>query len=189
MTSSSSRDCWRLNGGDDLLSRRHPNRDPMTSPAMSSAYSIHELTPNDVSMLRSLNVMFGEAFGDRDTYGAAPPDDAYIAKLLAKEHVIALAALDRNEVVGGLVAYQLDKFEQARSEIYIYDLAVAEAHRRRGIATALISRLQSIAAERRAWVIYVQADYVDPPAIALYEKLGTREEVLHFDIAVPKLRE
>jgi aminoglycoside 3-N-acetyltransferase I len=33
-------------------------------------------------------------------------------------------------------------------------------------------------------VVYVQADYVDPPAIALYTKLGTREEVLHFDIAV-----
>jgi aminoglycoside 3-N-acetyltransferase I len=28
----------------------------------------------------------------------------------------------------------------------------------------------------------VQADYVDPPAIALYTKLGRREEVLHFDI-------
>lgn len=33
-------------------------------------------------------------------------------------------------------------------------------------------------------MIYVQADYVDPPAIALYEKLGVREEVLHFDIPV-----
>jgi aminoglycoside 3-N-acetyltransferase I len=25
---------------------------------------------------------------------------------------------------------------------------------------------------------------VDPPAIALYTKLGTREDVLHFDISV-----
>jgi aminoglycoside 3-N-acetyltransferase I len=28
------------------------------------------------------------------------------------------------------------------------------------------------------------ADYGDEPAIALYEKVGTREEVLHFDIEV-----
>jgi len=28
----------------------------------------------------------------------------------------------------------------------------------------------------------VQADQVDPPAIALYTKLGTREDVLHFDM-------
>ena len=33
-------------------------------------------------------------------------------------------------------------------------------------------------------MIFVQADYVDPPAIRLYESLGTREEVLHFDIEV-----
>jgi aminoglycoside 3-N-acetyltransferase I len=33
-------------------------------------------------------------------------------------------------------------------------------------------------------VIYVQADYGDDPAIALYTKLGAREDVMHFDIAV-----
>jgi aminoglycoside 3-N-acetyltransferase I len=85
-------------------------------------------------------------------------------------------------VVGGLVAYELEKFERARRELYIYDLAVAETHRRRGLATALIGRLQAIAAERGAWVIFVQADHGDDPAIALYEGLGTREDVLHFDI-------
>jgi aminoglycoside 3-N-acetyltransferase I len=37
-------------------------------------------------------------------------------------------------------------------------------------------------------VIFVQADTAeeDAVAIALYTKLGVREEVLHFDIAVPK---
>jgi aminoglycoside 3-N-acetyltransferase I len=80
----------------------------------------------------------------------------------------------------------LKKFEQQRSEIYIYDLAVAETHRRRGIATALVEKLQTIAATRGAYVIYVQADIIDEPAIALYTKLGVREDVLHFDIAVPE---
>jgi len=41
-----------------------------------------------------------------------------------------------------LAAYELRKFEQERSEVYIYDLAVASAHRREGIATALIERLK-----------------------------------------------
>jgi aminoglycoside 3-N-acetyltransferase I len=62
--------------------------------------------------------------------------------------LIALAALKHSMVVGGLVAYQFQKFEQERSEIYIYDLAVAEAPRRRGIATALIEELKKLAAER-----------------------------------------
>jgi aminoglycoside 3-N-acetyltransferase I len=151
---------------------------------MRAAYTIHHLTRKDVPTLRCMNALFGKAFDDPKTYTESPPRDAYLEGLLTKESVIALAALDGDEIVGGLLAYQLDKIEQERCEIYIYDLAVAEAHRRRGVATALITRLREIAAERGAWVIYVQADYVDPPAIALYEKLGTREEVLHFDIAV-----
>jgi len=93
-------------------------------------------------------------------------------------------ALSGTQVVGGLVAYELDKLERARRELYIYDLAVATGYRRRGIATALIEHLRTIAARRNVWVIYVQADYGDDPAIALYEKLGTREDVMHFDIEV-----
>ena len=85
-------------------------------------------------------------------------------------------------MVGGLAAYVLRKFEQERSEIYIYDLAVDEAYRRRGIATALINELRGIARGIGAWVIYVQADHGDDPAIKLYESLGVREDVLHFDI-------
>ena len=75
------------------------------------------------------------------------------------------------------------KFEQTRSEFYIYDLAVDADYRRQGVATALIAQLQQVAAERNIYVIFVQADYGDDPAIALYNKLGTQEEVLHFDIA------
>ena len=60
----------------------------------------------------------------------------------------------------------------------------AAAHRREGIATALIQELKKIALARAAYVIFVQADIGDDPAIALYTKLGVREDVLHFDIAV-----
>jgi aminoglycoside 3-N-acetyltransferase I len=105
--------------------------------------------------------------------------------LLGSDYFIALAALKNGLVVGGIAAYELHKFEQERSEIYIYDLAVAAAHRREGIATALIQELKNIAVARGAYVIFVQADIGDAPAIELYTKLGAREEVLHFDIAVP----
>jgi aminoglycoside 3-N-acetyltransferase I len=144
----------------------------------------HRLGPADVPLLRTLNALFGMAFADPETYGAEPPSDAYLEGLLAKEHVIALVALAGEEVLGGLVAYELDKFERARREVYIYDLAVRAEHRRQGVATALIEHLREIAARRGAWVVYVQADHGDDPAIALYEKLGVREDVLHFDIRV-----
>jgi aminoglycoside 3-N-acetyltransferase I len=149
---------------------------------MYASLRLHQLTTVDVPILRALNALFGKAFDDRATYCADPPSDVYLEALLAKEHVVVLVALLGQEVVGGLVAYELDKFERMRRELYIYDLAVAEVHRRQGIATALIKRLREIAVRRGAWVVYVQADYGDEPAIALYDKLGTREEVLHFDI-------
>ena len=91
-------------------------------------------------------------------------------------------------MVGGIAAYVLHKFERERSEIYIYDLAVLEAHRREGIATAMILELKRVAAERGAYVVYVQADLVDAPAVALYTKLGVREDVLHFDMAVDPIK-
>jgi aminoglycoside 3-N-acetyltransferase I len=110
----------------------------------------------------------------------------YTRQLLASDYFIALVALKDKEVIGGIAAYELKKFEQERSEIYLYDLAVDEKHRRKGVATALIQELRKISAARRSWVIFVQADtnVEDEPAIALYTKLGVREEVLHFDIAV-----
>lgn len=136
--------------------------------------------------MKRLLAMFGEAFEDVATYQDAVPDDGYLSALLAKPHFIALAATSGDDVVGGLAAYVLDKFERDRREIYIYDLAVAVAHRRRGIATTLIERLIDIAKERRAYVIFVQADRGDEPAIKLYESIGTREDVHHFDIAVTR---
>ena len=149
-----------------------------------TAIEIAQLRHGDVPRLRALNALFAEVFSDAQSYAAHPPDDDYLARLLADDSVIVLVALDNESVVGGLVAYALSKFEQARREVYIYDLGVAEAYRRRGIATELIGRLQRIAKDLAAWVIFVQADYGDDPAIALYEKLGVREEVLHFDIPV-----
>ncbi|HVY37739.1 MAG TPA: AAC(3)-I family aminoglycoside N-acetyltransferase [Polyangia bacterium] len=150
------------------------------------AYTCRHLSVTDLPLMRQLLAAFGEAFNDPDAYQGAVPADEYLQRLLGKPHFIAIVALEGEVVVGGLAAYELEKFEQARSEIYIYDLAVSEPHRRRGIATALIRTLQGIAAQRGAYVIFVQADPGDDPAIRLYTSLGTREDVHHFDIPVPR---
>lgn len=147
---------------------------------------IRQLTPGDAPLMDALLDFFADAFDDPASYSAARPSPAYMRRLLGRDSFIALAALDGGAVAGALCAYELHKFEQERSEIYIYDLAVAASHRRRGIATRLIDTLRTIARERGAWVIFVQADTQpeDEPAIALYTKLGVREDVLHFDIPV-----
>ena len=149
-------------------------------------YTFEQLTTSDIPLLKDLLRVFGEAFEDIETYQGAVPADDYFRSLLALPHFIVLVARSGalNEVVGGLAAYELQKFERNRREIYIYDLAVAEEHRRKGVATGLIAELKRIASNRRAYVIYVQADKDDAPAIALYQGLGRGEDVYHFDFVV-----
>lgn len=141
------------------------------------------LGPSDLAEARALLDLFGEAFEEQEFYRDARPGDDHIEGVLASPTTLVLVASRGSEVVGGILAYELRKLERTQSEIYIYDLAVAESHRRQGVATALIRRLGEIARERGAWVMFVQADPVDAPAVALYTKLGNREDVFHFDIA------
>ena len=110
-------------------------------------YSCRRLAPADSGLLRPLLEVFAEVFDERETYLGAIPGEQYVRDLLRQDTLIALVALAGDDVVGGLVAYELKKFEQERSEIYIYDLAVRESHRRKGVATGLIEELRAIARE------------------------------------------
>ncbi len=144
----------------------------------------NQIAPDDIALFRALMQLFSDAFDEPENYAEKPPSDDYVRTLLAKDHFIALVALKDEKVIGGLVAYELEKFEQQRSEIYIYDLAVSEQQRRKKVATGLIEHLEELAKIRSAGVIFVQAGHGDDPAIALYESQGEREPVLHFDIPV-----
>lgn len=144
---------------------------------------VRRLAAGDIDTMETANRLFAEVFGEEGYHGP-PPSRDHLHRLLSDEKFMALTAWADGEMIGALAAYEMVKFEAERSEIYIYDLAVREEHRRRGVATALIEALQPIARGKGAWVIMVQADPIDAPAVALYDKLGTREEVLHFDIAV-----
>lgn len=143
---------------------------------------VRALGAHDVTAFRDVLRVFAEAFGDSAAYLAQQPDDSYLARLLASDAFVAVASFSGGEVVGGLTAYVLPKFEQNRHELFIYDLAVAEPYRRRGIATDLIAEVQRLASDRGIYAIFVQADGGDDAAIELYSKLGPRDEVLHFDI-------
>jgi len=147
---------------------------------------VRRLVAGDLAGFRAMNGLFAEVFGEPDQYAAAPPDDAYARCWLGQPHNIAILAEAEGIAVGALAGYELAKFEQARSEIYIYDLAVAASHRRQGVATVMIEELRRIARQRGAWTVFVQADIVpeDEPARALYRKLANEEiTALHFDIA------
>ncbi len=149
---------------------------------LDPSIAIAAITPENVGDLEAVSTLFGRVFDESETYCDRRPSPAYLKSLLSSESFIAFAAKKAEKVVGGVVAYELKKFEQERSELYIYDLAVDNSYRRQGVATALIEAIQATASKRGAWVVYVQADQGDAPAIALYSKLGRKEDVHHFDL-------
>jgi aminoglycoside 3-N-acetyltransferase I len=110
---------------------------------MTTSFDVRLLGAADAALLRKMLSIFGTAFSEVTTYNALQPDDGYLERLLSSSTFGAVAAFSGGKVIGGIAAYVLPKFEQARSELYIYDLAVQEGHR---------------AAERGAYVIFVQAD-------------------------------
>src|SRR5262249_18999440 len=149
---------------------------------MNASVEVRVLAAGDAPALRRMLRLFGEVFDDLPTYTAQQPDDAYLERLLRSDTFVAVAAVSEQRLVGGIAGYVLPKFEQPRAELYIYDVAVDPGFRRRGIATAMIERLKRLAVERGIYVIFVQADYGDDAAVALYARLGRREDVMHFDI-------
>lgn len=143
--------------------------------------SIRLLTPGDAFLLQAIQLLLDEAF--EESISAKPASDLdHLESMLAKDSFLAIAAIHGDEVVGAIVAYEIPRLERNASEIYLYDLAVSSSFRRQGIATAMIRELQRIAAQRQVRTIFVQAHLEDEPAIALYSKLGKRQDAAHFDI-------
>ena len=159
----------------------HRTRDLGGAEDRMTQISVVRLEPGQVEFMQAANQLFSDVFGE-EAYQGEPASSEHLRRLLDDRKFIALVARVSGEMAGALAAYELVKFEAERSEIYIYDLAVREEYRRLGVATALIEALKPIAEEIGAWVIFVQADPPDAPAVALYDKLGCREEVFHFDI-------
>ncbi len=147
--------------------------------------SIRRLSASDVAGFRTMNAIFSDVFDEPENYSDAKPSDDNARDWLSDPKNVAILAEDDGRPAGALAGFLLPKFEQARSELYIYDLAVHEEFRRQGIATKMIEETRRIAREAGAWTIFVQADVQpeDEPAQALYRKLASNEiSVLHFDI-------
>ena len=147
-----------------------------------AAYKIQQITADNLGQMEHLLDLLADVFNEPNYCSPNRPDRPYLHRLLSNPQFIALCAVEDDAIVGGLTAYELPRYEQPRSEIYICDLAVAETHRRKGIATALIQHTRTIARKRGAWVVYIQAEDGDEAPIAVYSKLGKQEKVVHFTI-------
>jgi len=145
-------------------------------------FEIKKLKPNDVFLANLLFMFFQIDDGiENPTYTS----DEYMKNLLARTDFHILAAVDKNEVIGGLTAYELVKYKREETEMFLYEIGVAASHRRAGVASALIDRLKRICVEKNIKVMFVLAETKNLPAVKLYEKTGgSGFPVTEFDYAL-----
>jgi ribosomal protein S18 acetylase RimI-like enzyme len=92
--------------------------------------------------------------------------------LLADPRTLMLVAFEGDVPVGFVLAHELPRRHGDRSKLFVYEVGVAESHRRRGIASALLARLAELAREREIRIGFILTDPGNGPANALYRGAG-----------------
>jgi ribosomal protein S18 acetylase RimI-like enzyme len=118
---------------------------------------IRLLAPGDEDVVRELATYDGP--GDPEA-------------LLADPRTLMLVAFDGERPVGFVLAHELPRRHGDRSNLFVYEVDVAESHQRRGIASALLTRLAELARERGIPTGFVLTEPDNGPANALYRSVG-----------------
>jgi ribosomal protein S18 acetylase RimI-like enzyme len=124
---------------------------------LGPAISIRLLAPGDENIVRELATYDGP--GDPEA-------------LLADPRTLMLVAFDHERPVGFVLAHELPRRHGDRSKLFVYEVDVAESHQRRGIGSALLTRLGELARERGIPAGFVLTEPDNGPANALYRSVG-----------------
>lgn len=112
--------------------------------------------------------------------GRFPDADSMEAFLSGAENVL-LVAEEENAPLGFLLAYRLARWDQARPMLFLYEIEVLEAHRRRGIGRALVAELQAIGRREGCLKLFVITNAANEAAMALYQATGA-QRLSHDDV-------
>jgi aminoglycoside 3-N-acetyltransferase I len=146
---------------------------------MSVNLEIKKLGAREIEAAKELFRLFQLDDGVENPTSAS---DEYLKKLLEKQDFHVLVAVENQKVIGGLTAYELLKYKKETSEMFLYEIGVAAAHRKKGAASALIEFLKQICLEKGINTIFVLAADGNLPALGLYEKTGGKGfQVIEFD--------
>src|SRR6185312_6493997 len=104
------------------------------------------LLPTETAFAKQLFILFERVFNGGDILADELPEDNYVADLLSQKNFHVFAAFSEGKVIGGITAYEMPMYMRKEKELYLYDLAVDAAHRRKGMATGLVGSVKSYAA-------------------------------------------
>jgi ribosomal protein S18 acetylase RimI-like enzyme len=106
----------------------------------------------------------------------APSDPTATRSFLnSPDHHLLLAYDEGGDAIGMVSGVETTHPDKG-SEMFLYELAVADSVRRQGVASALIGALRSLAVERGCYGMWVAVDQDNDPALATYRKSMPSEE-------------
>lgn len=139
---------------------------------MGAVTTSRRLTPGDERQAHELFAVMVATFDETPE----PLSDEYVHGLLTSGSFWAVAAFEGDRVVGGITAHTIPMTRSPSAELFVYDLAVHEDFRRRGIAAQLVATLRAQAAAAGIPVVFVPADEDDLEALTFYRSLPSVEE-------------
>jgi ribosomal protein S18 acetylase RimI-like enzyme len=126
---------------------------------------IRRLGPGDEAAVHAAAALFDD-----------PPREDATRRFLAEPGHHLLFALGDDERALGFVSGVETTHPDKGTEMFLYELAVDEPFRRRGIGRALVEALAAIARERGCHGMWVAVDDGDEPALATYRSAGADDE-------------
>jgi len=102
-------------------------------------------------------------------------DPAYMRTFLADDRHYFVVAYVGEEPVGYVFGYRLSRFDGKPPMVFIYEVAVVEHHRRRGIGRALIEEVKRLAQADGCRKMLVPTNRSNEAAMALYRCTGGEE--------------
>lgn len=136
------------------------------------------LKPADIELAKKLFLWFQEDDGIEKPTSAS---NDHLVNLLAKDDFHVIVALQGEKTVGGLTAYELAGYKDEGQEMFLFEMGVEEASRRKGVGTALIEKLKQICGEKGISEMFVDAFAENSPACKLYESTGGKgKKVVEF---------
>lgn len=112
------------------------------------------------------------------------PTPSAVRRFLAEPGHHLLVAFADGKPVGFVSGVELTHPDKG-TEMFLYELAVDEGHRRRGFGTALASALRQLARERGCYDMWVLTDEDNEAALGTYRKSGSTDSSVHVMLTWP----
>lgn len=111
-----------------------------------------------------------------DDENRALPSAEYTAEMLSRNDFHVIVAIKDQKLIGGLTAYEMKMFKGETTEMFLYEIEVAESFRRKGVAKALIGFLKQICVEKGIVEMFVGTSKDNQAARNLYSATGGKAD-------------